>query len=104
MAAQIAVPRALGRLLARPCQSAFRQRKLSRRVTFGQLGWRQSAFGWRTPTCPNAVQYNRPQQKCLHARGENLVSRRDGVLAVAQLVRQADLPQIGMDIGLAHSR
>ena len=43
-------------------------------------------------------QHNRAQQQRLHARGENRVARIDRVFAVAQLVRQADLPEIGMSL------
>jgi hypothetical protein len=39
-------------------------------------------------------QHHGPQQQHLHARGKHYVSRVNGVLAVAQLMRQADLPEI----------
>jgi hypothetical protein len=38
-------------------------------------------------------QHDGAQQKRLHARGENRIARVDGVLAITQLVRQADLPE-----------
>jgi hypothetical protein len=41
-------------------------------------------------------QHHGAQQQPLHARGKNRVSRVNGILAVAQLMRQADLPEIGM--------
>ena len=37
-----------------------------------------------------------PQQQHLHARREDRITRVDGVLTIAPLVRQADLPEIGM--------
>ena len=41
-------------------------------------------------------QHDRPQQQRLHARSENRIARLDSVFAVAQLVRQTNLPDIGM--------
>ena len=41
-------------------------------------------------------QHDRTEQQHLHAWREDLIASFDGVLAVAQLVRQADLPEIGM--------
>ena len=41
---------------------------------------------------------DRPQQQRLHARGEDRVACLDGVLAVAQLVRETDLPEIGVSL------
>ena len=38
------------------------------------------------------------QQQRLHARGEDRVASVDGELAVAQLVGEADLPEIGMSL------
>src|SRR6478752_3842532 len=43
-------------------------------------------------------QHDRAQQQRLHARSEDLVARFAGVLAVAQLVRQTDLPEIGVSL------
>jgi hypothetical protein len=45
-----------------------------------------------------ARQYDGSQQHCLHTRGKDRVARFDGVFAIAQLVRQADLPQVGMPL------
>ena len=43
-------------------------------------------------------QHTGPQQQRLHARGEHRIAGIDGVLAVAQLVRQADLPEVGVSL------
>ena len=41
-------------------------------------------------------QHHGPQQQHLHARGEDRVPRLDRILAITQLMRQADLPNLGM--------
>jgi len=46
------------------------------------------------PSC----QHNGTQQQRLHAWSENRIARLDGVFAVTQLVRQADLPEIAMPL------
>ena len=43
-------------------------------------------------------QHHGAQQQRLHAWGENRITRLDGIFAVTQLVRQADLPEIGMTL------
>ena len=43
-------------------------------------------------------QHDRAQQQRLHAGSEDLIAGFDGVLAVAQLVRQTDLPEIGVSL------
>jgi len=45
---------------------------------------------------PATGEQDRAQQQRLQARGEDGVARLDGVAQVAQLVRQADLPQVGV--------
>ena len=45
-----------------------------------------------------AGKHRRAQQQRLHARGEHRVARVDGILAIAQLVREADLPMLGMSL------
>jgi hypothetical protein len=42
--------------------------------------------------------HDRKQQQRLHARGEHGVTRVDGILAVAQLMGEADLPLLGMSL------
>ncbi len=43
-------------------------------------------------------QHDGTQQQRLHAWGEDRITRLDGVFAVTQLVRQTDLPEIGMPL------
>ncbi len=43
-----------------------------------------------------AGQHHGAQQERLHARGEDGVARLDGVAAIAQLMRQTNLPRVGM--------
>ena len=62
------------------------------------------AFQALAVTAPGALgqtvsspgQHEGPQQQRLHARGEDRIARLDGELAIAQLMRQADLPVLGM--------
>ena len=56
------------------------------------------APGARGQAAAPPSEHDGPQQQRLHARGEHGVSGFDGVGAVAQLVRQANLPVLGMTL------
>src|ERR687893_3004815 len=56
------------------------------------------AAGTRSQAPMSPGQHHGPQQQRLHAWGEDGVARLDGVAAVAELMRQADLPLGGMTL------